>query len=84
MTTLVLDTHRLIESLKLQGFSDTQAAGISAAIQEIDLSHLATKAGVADIKTEIRVLEARMLKWIIPLLLGQTALFAAIVGWLVA
>ena len=84
MTTLILDTHRLVESLQSRGFSETQAEGITAAIQEIDLSNLATKADFVDLKTEIRTMEARMLRWIIPLLLGQTALFAAIVGWLVA
>lgn len=79
----MLDTHRLIESLKQRGFSENQAEGITDAIQQIDLSQISSKADIAELKTEIRVVEVKMLKWIVPLLLGQTALFAAIVGWLV-
>jgi hypothetical protein len=48
-------------------------------MQEIDLSHLVTK---QDLKEAIAGLEIQMLKWAVPLLLGQTAIFAAIVKWL--
>lgn len=83
VATLILDTHRLIESLKQRGFSENQAEGITDAIQQIDLSQISSKADIAELKTEMQAVEAKMLRWIVPLLLGQTALFAAIVGWLV-
>lgn len=35
-------------------------------------------------KTELRDLENRLLKWIIPLMVAQTGLFAEIVQWLIA
>jgi len=74
--TLLLDTHRLVERLRQQGFSDEQAEGITEALREIDLDRLASK-------SDLRELENRMLRWIIPLLVGQTALFATIVQWLI-
>ena len=75
--TLVLDTHRLIERLRKQGFTAQQAEGIADALQEIDLDRLASKA-------DLKELENHMLKWIVPLLLAQIAVFAGIVQWLVA
>ena len=54
MTTLPLDTHRLITRLKGRGFSEEQAAGITEALQELDLSQLATRA-------DLRELELRMI-----------------------
>ena len=74
---MILDTHGLIERLKARGFSPDQAEGITESLQEINLEQLATKA-------DLRELENRLLKWIIPLMVGQTALFAAIVEWLIA
>lgn len=75
--TLVLDTHRLIERLRKQGFTEKQAEGIADALRDIDLDRLATKA-------DLKELENHMLRWMVPLLLGQIALFSAIVEWLVA
>jgi hypothetical protein len=76
VTALPLDTHRLVSQLKASGFTDEQAAGVTEALKEIDLSQLSTKADLKD-------LELRILKWMIPLLLCQTAVFAIIVKWLV-
>lgn len=75
--TVVLDTHRLIERLRKQGFSEQQAEGIAEALQDIDLERLATKA-------DLKELENHLLKWIVPLLLAQIAVFSGIVQWLVA
>lgn len=80
MSHAIVDTHRLFSDLKQRGFTDQQAEGVAEAIADIDLSHLVTK---ADLQAELRQLEIRMIKWMIPLLLGQTAVFALIVKWLV-
>lgn len=56
-TTIVLDTHKLIERLKKSGFSQQQAKGITEALQEIDLSQLSTKA-------DLRDLELRLVRWV--------------------
>ena len=55
-TTIVMDTHKLIERLKKSGFSQEQATGITEALQEIDLSQLSTKADLRDV-------ELRLIKW---------------------
>ena len=73
----LIDTHRLVLDLKQEyGFDDKQAEGVAEAIKRIDLNHLATK-------SDLRELENRMIKWMIPLMLGQAAVFALIVKWLV-
>lgn len=72
MTTVILDTHRLMQQLEKHGFSAEQAEGVKIALQEINLEHLAKK-------SDLRDLENRLLKWIIPLMVAQTELFAAIV-----
>lgn len=77
VTTLV-DTHRLISDLKQRGFSEEQAEGITDAIKAQDLEHLATK---ADLRAEVHALEVRLIKWAVPILLGQVAVFAAVVEW---
>ena len=77
--TVLVDTHRLVTDLKNRGFSEQQAQGIAEAINAQELEHLATK---ADLRDEIRALEVRLLKWAAPVLIGQVAVFAAIVEWL--
>lgn len=75
--SIPIDTHRLISDLKQDfGFTEKQAEGVATAIKRIDLEHVATKA-------DLRELENRFLRWMIPLLLGQTAVFGLIVKWLV-
>jgi len=73
---VISDTHRLINALTERGFSEKQAEAITGAIQQIDLSNVSTKADLKD-------LENRMLKWMIPLMIGQAAVFGLIVKWLV-
>ena len=77
--TLARDTHRLVHMLAQRGFSEEQAEAVVELISEIDTEHLATK---ADIQLEVRGLEIRLLKWAVPTLLGQVAVFAAVVRWL--
>lgn len=72
--TTIVDTHRLISDLKQRGFTAQQAEGITEAIAAQQLDHLATKA-------DIRDLEIRLLKWAAPVLIGQVAVFAAVVEW---
>ena len=55
VTTIILDTHRLITRLKNRGFSEEQATGISEAMQEIDLSQLTTRADLRELELRITV-----------------------------
>jgi hypothetical protein len=76
--TTLIDTHRLINDLKQRGFTEQQAEGITQVIEAQDLDNLATK---ADLRSEIHALEIRTIKWAVPILLGQVAVFAAVVEW---
>ncbi len=78
LVTTIVDTHRLIHDLKERGFTPEQAEGITEAIAAQRLDHLATR---ADLRDEIKSLEIRLLKWSAPVLIGQVAVFAAVVEW---
>ena len=48
---------------------------VTAALRET----VATKADVTALKADIAALETRMVKWLVPLLLGQMALIVALI-----
>ncbi len=82
-----LDTHELVKDLKASGFTDAQAEAVTRAVrlaQDFDVSNLATKADIADVRLEIEkvrfeiaTLEARLIKWVIGV---GIAAFVAITG----
>ena len=75
---VLIDTHRLVNTLQNEhGFTASQAEGVKFAIQEIDLNHVATK-------SDIDRLRAELFKWLVPLLIGQVAVFTAIVSLLIS
>ncbi len=69
MTSLPLDTHRLVNALKDRGFNEQQAAAVTEAIQEIDLTHVATK-------SDLREIELRMTIKLGSLIVAGTAFLA--------
>ena len=73
------DTHRLITGLKDRGFTDDQAEGVIEVVTQLALEHLATK---QDLQFELKLQENRQLKFLLPVLLAQIAVFAAIVQWM--
>ena len=83
MATLTLDTHAFIERLRGAGMPDAQARAIIDGLREIDLGGLATKEdivrleGLVNAKSES--LKAELLKWLVPILLGQAGLIVALV-----
>ncbi len=119
MTATALDTHKTVKRLRDAGFNEAQAetmTEIIASTREIDLSHLATKADLAELraatkadfagfkaeakadltefktatkadftnfkaetKADLAELKADLFKWLVPLLIGQAALIAAMV-----
>ena len=72
MATLILDTHKAISRLKDAGFEEAKAEAIVDSLQEIDLTQVASKEDIANLKADL-------FKWLIPILLGQIAVFAAVV-----
>ena len=53
MATLVHDTHRAVLRLQQTKFSAEQAQGIVDTIENIDISHLATKDDIKDLRIEM-------------------------------
>lgn len=90
MHTVLIDTLSVTKRLLAQGFTEDQAEGVVQAIQEIDLSHLASKADILLLERRIDQVESRLenkmesvkaelFKWMVPLMLGQAGLIAALV-----
>ena len=92
MTFTGLDTHETVKDLKAAGFTDEQAEALTRALrrsQEIDLSNLATKADLAQVRTEIaesRIqtkadlagLRAELIKWVVGVGFAQVATILAV------
>jgi hypothetical protein len=86
MAMLTFDTYAFIQTMKDAGIPEEQAKAIALGLQKIDLSHVATKQDISDLRAElkgdIKDVKIDIIKWILSLLLGQTAVFAAIVNWM--
>ena len=52
MATLIKDTHNLFQTLRSGGFTDEQAEVIKSVFDNIDLSELATKDDIKDLRVE--------------------------------
>ncbi len=85
MTITALDTHQTVKDLTAVGFSDSQAEALTSAlrrVQDVDLSNLATKADLAELraatKADLAELKAEMLKWFIGAAFAQAAIVLAI------
>ncbi len=69
-----LDTHGLVKRLVAAGFPEPQAEAVTDVVWEsrqFDLSNLATKTDIAELKASIAESRADLLKWVIGLLLVQ-------------
>ena len=52
MVTLIKDTHSLFQTLQSGGFTDQQAEALKVTFDSIDLSELATKDDLKDLRIE--------------------------------
>ncbi len=63
-----LDTHETVKSLTAAGFTDAQAEALTAAVKQavdIDLSNIATKIDIADLRREMVDIKAELVKWVV-------------------
>lgn len=63
MAVAALDTHELVKDLRAAGFTEDQAEAVTRAVkqaQNLDLSHLATKADLAELSAKVDRLSMRM------------------------
>jgi len=76
-----LDTHEVVKELKAAGFTDEQAEALTRAVrkgQDLDLSNLATKQDIAQLRTEMAELKAELIKWVVGIGFAQIAVIVAI------
>ena len=62
-----LDTHETVKSLTAVGFTDAQAEALTAAVKQavdIDLSNIATKTDIADLRRDVADIKAELVKWV--------------------
>ena len=96
MAITALDTHQTVKDLTAAGFSDAQAEALTSAlrqVQQIDLSDLATKTDIADLRREIKAdnallraemdtklaeLKAEIIRWVFGIAIAQGASIFAI------
>lgn len=80
------DTLRAAKRLKVLGFNEDQAEGVADILREsrdVDLSHLATKADLAEVRREIAETKAEIIKWTVGVGLVQgLALVGALFAFL--
>lgn len=79
MTAITLDTHNMIKRLTAVGFNEQQAEVQTQILTELVEDQLVTKTYL-DLK--IAELKTDAIKYLIPLLLGQAGLIAALVKML--
>ena len=76
-----LDTHETVKSLTAAGFTDAQAEALTAAVKQavdIDLSNIATKTGIADLRRETADMKAELVKWVVGVGFAQVATILAV------
>ena len=76
-----LDTHETVKSLTAVGFTDAQAEALTAAVMQavdIDLSNIATKADMADLRREMAETKAELVKWVVGVGFAQVATILAV------
>lgn len=74
--TVAIDTLQYAKKLRASGVSQAEAEAHAEALGEAVRESLVTK---ADLTEGLEKLRSDLFRWIIPLLIGQTAAFAAIV-----
>ena len=76
-----LDTHETVKRLTAAGFTDAQAEALTAAVKQaldIDLSNLATKSDITDVRREMAEMKAEVVKWVVGVGFAQVATILAV------
>ena len=89
MSTVTFDTLGYFEKLKAAGVPDAQAKvqveamqGIVQAYDESTRKELATKGDIQDVRNEIQSVKHEILKWMMGMLVAQSALILAVISYL--
>ena len=79
MTTIAFDTLAYVDKLKSSGIPEDQARAQAEALDTALRETVATKADIQRLETQIAETKSDVLKIVLPLLLAQVAIFAAVV-----
>jgi hypothetical protein len=79
MTTMTFDTHAFIKNLVASGMHEKQAEALSQELKNIDTQNIATKGDIKDLELKIEQVKFDLIKWFVPMLLGQAALVVTLV-----
>ena len=78
-----LDTHETVKSLTAAGFTDAQAEALTAAVKQavdVDLSNIATKTDISDLRREMAEMKAELVKWVVGVGFAQVATILAVLN----
>ena len=92
MTITSIDTHQTVKDLTAAGFTDAQAEVLTQTlrqVQNLDLSNLATKYDVADVRSEMKTefaqvrremadIKTELIKWVVGIGFAQVATLLAV------
>ena len=76
-----LDTHETAKRLTAVGFTDAQAEALTTAVKQavdIDLSNIATKTDIANLRRERADMNAGLVKWVVGVGFAQVATILAV------
>jgi basic membrane lipoprotein Med (substrate-binding protein (PBP1-ABC) superfamily) len=76
-----LDTHETVKSLTAAGFTDAHAEALTAAVKQavdVDLSNIATKTDISDLRREMAEMKAELVKWVVGVGFAQVATILAV------
>jgi hypothetical protein len=76
-----LDTHETVKSLTAAGFTNAQAEALTAAVKQavdFDLSNIATKTDIAEVRREMADMKAELVKWVVGVGFAQVATILAV------
>jgi ActR/RegA family two-component response regulator len=76
-----LDTHETVKSLTAAGFTHAQAEALTAAVKQavdIDLSNIATKTDIAEVRREMADMKVELVKWVVGVGFAQVATIVAV------
>ena len=79
MTTIAFDKLAYVDKLKSSGLQEDQARAQAEALDTALRETVATKADIQRLETQIAETKSDVLKIVLPLLLAQVAIFAAVV-----
>ncbi|MDR3055738.1 MAG: CCDC90 family protein [Zoogloeaceae bacterium] len=84
MTSITFDTLQFAKELETKGFSTKQAEGITGTLQKvINVAEVATTRDIKELeltlKNDIEKTKGEIIKWVMGLLVGQTALIIGVI-----